>query len=365
MPTVDPGGRELRFEPLWVRVDRNRAQLAVFVVLFVAGSAALLALALVAVPGALIGLFGSGEFLDGPGWFGGLPWAVLAVFGVLLLVGAFIAAVQLSNAEDWVRNRFGGRPIAEGEAPGLVGAVADMTIAAGLTAPPRLVVLPEASLNAFAIGTSRGGATVGVTQGLLDGMNADEQRAVLAALAARIVAGDIYFGTALAALMGPIKAIRESRKAAKATGEAASNGGCSGCADAGDGCSGCGDIGDNDGCGQAFGIVIVIALIIAVTYAAVFTAAWIVTLWGRALHRTSHEKSDAEGMLLLKDPAPMLSALHKALTSSNAVAGGDVAYDGIFYVATSGTPAVERAERNRFDRLREILGVEGAGVSLD
>jgi hypothetical protein len=185
------------------------------------------------------------------------------------------------------------------------------------------------------------------------------------------VAGDIYFATALAALMGPIKAIRETRKAAKASGEAVSSGclasdpGCSGCGDLGDGCSGCGDLGDSDGCGQAFGIVVVIAVIIAVTYAAVLTAAWIVTLWGRALHRTSHEKSDAEGMLLLKDPVPMLSALRKALTSSNAVAGGDVAYDGIFYVATSGTPAVERNERNRFDRLREVLGVEGAGISLD
>jgi hypothetical protein len=42
-----------------------------------------------------------------------------------------------------------------------------------------------------------------------------------------------------------------------------------------------------------------------------------------------------------------------------------VAYDSIFYVATSGTPTIERAERNRFDRLREVLGVEGAAVTLD
>lgn len=366
MSTAQVAGRKLRFEPLWVRVDRNRIQLAVFVVLFVSGSAALLSLAFVAVPGALIGAFGAGELLDGDAWFANLPCVVLAAFGGLLLVGGFMAAVQLSNAEDWVRSRFGGRPLADGEAPSLTQAVADMTIATGLASAPQVMMLPDPSINAFAIGTDRGRATIGVTQGLLAGMDGDEQRAVVAALAARVVAGDIYFATALAALMGPIKAIRGSRKAARSTGGATATATANGCSGCGDGCSGCGDLGDlGDGCGQAFAIAIVIAIIVAVTYAAVRTAAWIVTLWARALHRTSHEKSDAEGMLLLKDPVPMLSALRKALTWSNYVSGGDVAYDGIFYVATSGTPAVERAERKRFDRLREVLGVEGAGISLD
>jgi Zn-dependent protease with chaperone function len=153
VPSAEIAGRRLRFEPLWVRVDRNRVQLALFVVLFVAGSAALLAVAMVAVPGALIGAFGSGEFLDGASWFAGLPWVVLTAFVVMLLIGAFIAAVQLSNAESWVRARFGGAPLAEGQAPGLSLSLADMTLAAGLSAQPQVVVLPDASLNAFAIGT--------------------------------------------------------------------------------------------------------------------------------------------------------------------------------------------------------------------
>ena len=38
----------------------------------------------------------------------------------------------------------------------------------------------------------------------------DEQRAVVAVLVARVIAGDILFGTALAALMGPLNAVRES-----------------------------------------------------------------------------------------------------------------------------------------------------------
>ena len=100
----------------------------------------------------------------------------------------------------------------------------------------------------------------------------------------------------------------------------------------------------------------------AITYAAVIAAAWIVTLWGLLLHRAVHEKADAEGMLLLKDPHPMVSALDKVQRSSNEVADGDPSYDGIFYAPTSGVARVERAEQRRMKRLLEVLGVEGAAA---
>ena len=61
----------------------------------------------------------------------------------------------------------------------------------------------------------------------------------------------------------------------------------------------------------------------------------------------------------------MISALRKAIHSSNLVANGDQSYDGIFYASTSGTPKVERAERRRFERLCEVLGVDGLMASLD
>ena len=107
------------------------------------------------------------------------------------------------------------------------------------------------------------------------------------------------------------------------------------------------------------GLVLFLALVALITYVAVVTAAWIVTLWGRVLERTSYEKADAEGMLLLKDPSPMLSALGKASRSSNDVGVSDPSYDGIFYAATSGTPQVDRIEQRRYERLREVLGTEG------
>ncbi len=125
-----------------------------------------------------------------------------------------------------------------------------------------------------------------------------------------------------------------------------------------------GDADSAGGCGAAIAMVVFAAVVIALTYAAVVSAAWIVTIWGRVLHRTSHEKADAEGMLLLKHPAPMLGALGIAITSSNRIGDGDASYDGVFYVPTSGQPAIERAERRRYDRLREVLGTDGLASPL-
>jgi Zn-dependent protease with chaperone function len=361
-PSSDRSGR---MQPLWARVDSNRTKLAAFVVLFVLGSAILLALALVAVPGALIGLVlatpGSGYWLN-------YALTVAGAVVVLLALGSLASAIQLANAEDWVKNRFSGRALAPDEAPHLESALADMAIAAGLSAPPSVLVLAEEGENAFALGTARKRAVVGVTEGMLQAFSEDELRAVAATLIARVTAGDIMFATALAALMGPVQAIRGSRKGAGAAAAGCADTGCSnpGCGNAG----GCVDIGDLDsdsagGCAGVIGIALFMALVVALTYVALLIASWIVTLWGRALQRTSYEKADAEGMLLLKDPAPMISALKKAIRSSNLVVNGDQSYDGIFYASTSGTPKVERAERRRFERLCEVLGVEGLMASLD
>ncbi|MBA4370148.1 MAG: hypothetical protein C0418_01030 [Coriobacteriaceae bacterium] len=378
MPRTRVGGTVVRTQPLWARVDANRVKLSVFVGLFVAGSALLLTLALVAVPGYLLA-WGAGqiELADAAEWYARMPLVIGGAFLVMLAVGAIIAAVQLSNAEDWVRARLKGRDVAEGEAPRFASTVHDMSLAAGLPEPPRIVVLDSPSVNAFAVGTTRRRPLIGVTRGLLDALTEGEERAVVAMLTARIAAGDIMFGTALAALMGPLKAIRDSRKAPEVAKEACcSSGGCSGadldgCAD---GCSGCGDVGgcigdlDSDsasGCASVAVVVLFLLLVAALTYAAVMTAAWIVTLWGRALHRTSYEKADAEGMLLLKEPAPMLTALRKAVVSENRILEGDPSYDGIFYAPTSGRPQVERLEKHRFRRLAEVLGTEGAVELLE
>ena len=121
---------------------------------------------------------------------------------------------------------------------------------------------------------------------MLRGYTAEELRAVAATLIARITAGDIMFGTALAALMGPVKAIRGTRKGVGLAAGGCADAGCSnpGCGNT----TGCIDVGDLDfdsdsagGCLGAIGIALFIAFVIAVTYVALLIASWIVTLWGR------------------------------------------------------------------------------------
>ncbi len=367
--------RPIRLQPLWARVDENRLRLGIFVVLYVLGSAVLLTTAFVAVPGFLIGAL----LIENPAqgyWSGALlAWAI--AFGVALAAGAFFSAVQLANAEHWVRGRLLARDLKRGEDDDLISAVQDMSVAAGLTEPPRIVVTAGDidDVNAFALGTTRSEPVIGVTPGFLAALTQDEQRAVVAVLVARIIAGDIMFGTALAALMGPLKAIRESPRlagkgCAGGAGGGAGEGSGTPAAGAGkkksgsdwaDGCgSGCGDgCGDLDLGDRAGYFILVVIVIVVLTYVAVLSSAWIVTLWGRLLQRTAQEKADAEGMLLLKDPGPMLSAFRKTAQSSNQVANCDPSYDGIFYTATSGSPRIERVEERRYLRLREVLGVEG------
>ena len=107
-------------------------------------------------------------------------------------------------------------------------------------------------------------------------------------------------------------------------------------------------------------MVVFIAVVVALTYVAVVTAAWIVTLWGRALHRTSYEKADAEGMLLLKDPRSMLRALENVLEANNTVRTAGEAYSDLFYCwAGFGFAPDDDPEFARVARLREILGAEG------
>ena len=274
--------------------------------------------------------------------------------------------MQVLNAEHWVTSRFTGKELDTGSHPALGAAIANMSIAGGLAEPPRLLLLDVPSVNACAIGASRKRPVIGVTRGFLESFTPDEQQAVVATLVARINRGDILVGTALAALMGPLKYLRDIRKAPDTVAGMADGGCGDGCSDGcGDGLSsGCSDLGDADGCGGAILGVLFIALVAVLTWVAITVAAWLVTMWGRALHRTGHEKADAEGMLLLRHPQPMLSALRKAISSSNQIADGDPSYDGIFYASTSGTSAIEKVERRRYDRLREVLAVDGMAAGL-
>lgn len=73
----------------------------------------------------------------------------------------------------------------------LVNIVGEMAIAAGIAAPPRVVVLDTPAINAGAVGTGAADAVMIVSRGLIDRLDRDETQGVIAHVLASIGQGDL------------------------------------------------------------------------------------------------------------------------------------------------------------------------------
>jgi hypothetical protein len=165
-------------------------------------------------------------------------------------------------------------------------------------------------VNAFAIGLKESSAVVGVTQGFAERLTVDDQRAAFANLMARLRSGDTVWATAVSAVMGPIWAARTLQLRGQEKREeeptpvfwsgSTSYTGVEGR-----------DAGIVGGFILGFFAVVLTEVMMAGHERAAMAAA---------------EKADAEGMLLLKDPAMMLTGLQRTLEANNTVpgAGGGV-----------------------------------------
>jgi Zn-dependent protease with chaperone function len=343
--TADTRPRRGHSEPLWDRIERNRLKVAAFVSVFVLAAAASLAF-MVGIGGLLIvGALMSGE--NGRDFMGALPWLVAG--GFLLGVGLAVAHVarMLTRPEERLPGAFGAVPCQRGTLPETESALRDMAIAAGCPGAPRLWLIDDCDrVNAFALGLVETETIIGVTRGFTQRMTADDQRAVFANLMARVRSGDTLWATVLSAIMGPIWAQRASQLHKDAplveepTWGQALTGGMAG------------DDGSQRSQGVAGGFllgflgVVMTELMMAGHERAALAAA---------------EKADAEGMLLLKDPAQMIAGLDHVLQANNTVPGAEEAYSGLFFCwAGFGYAPEDDPEMQRIGRLKEVLGAAGA-----
>lgn len=133
-------------------------------------------------------LMGAGALMGGRG---GL--AIGLVIGLLMVGASFwfsdSLAVKAARAVE----------VTEHDAPRLHAAVHDLTVRAGMPMP-RLFVAPSEQPNAFATGRSEKKAAVAVTQGLLQVVDEDELRGVLAHELAHVRHRDILIGSVAAAV---------------------------------------------------------------------------------------------------------------------------------------------------------------------
>ena len=332
--------RVRRHEPLWDRIDHNRLKTATFVAAFVIGLGVSTAL-FVGVIGVFLGFVlvpQSGTVT----FFGALPWIVLVALGAGALSGCVHVLRSLTDPHRRLPRLFGARLSDVGTLLPTKSALHDMAIAAGMEHAPPLWVIDDERVNAFVVGMRERDAVVGVTRGLVGRVSADEQRAVFANLIARLRSGDVLWSTAVSAVMGPIWQARTAQLRKQEE-----------------------DDGDEGGAGWPVvspvardaawqGPVIVIGALTVVLTEMLMAGHERASLMAA-------EKADDEGMLLLKDPRAMLDALAHVLEADNTVTGAGEAYAMLFYCWSGfGYAPEDDPEMARVERLREVLGPEGA-----
>ncbi len=337
-----------RREPLWDRVDKNRFRLVIYLVIFAIACSVMVAAAIGAVALILRAIFSGAEETQ---------WLVDA-FGLLLGGGfgrlwalGFVTAIvyeawALLRSEGWLLRRLGAGLVPKGVHLDAKLALKDMAIASGMPVAPSLHLIDTPNVNAFVFSAPRRRPVVGVTAGLITRLSIAEQRAVFANLVARLESGDTMVSSAVASLLAPLQWYRAHRIRAL-------------------------DIEDKmisdaleerreDPLGMKNSSPLPASTLFLPVLAPVILAGEILAALQRRSQLTAAEKADAEGMLYLKDPDAMLSALEHSIRLNNNVCAAGESFGDLFYCWTGDSTDDESdPEWRRVKRLREVLGVWG------
>jgi heat shock protein HtpX len=214
-------------------------------------------------------------------FLGALFMGIGAIFGTGgLIIGAVLALVFVGGT-FWFSDKIAvaaarAKPVSREEAPRLYEIVEDLARRNDMPMP-RLYVSPQPQPNAFATGRGPKHAVVAVTQGILDVLDDEELRAVLAHELSHVRNRDILIGSVAAAIALAITFI------ARIAMFGAIFGG-----------------GDDEGGGNIFGLL---ALAILAPLAA--------GLIQMALSRSREFQADASGARLLGEGEPLARALQK------------------------------------------------------
>jgi len=122
---------------------------------------------------------------------------VALIFAGLMNFTAFFFSDKI------VLRAYGARPVGQSEAPELFEIVQKLAMKAGIPMP-KLYVIPQPALNAFATGRSPSHAAVAATEGILRAMNREELEGVLAHELSHVLNRDTLVSTVAATLAGAI-----------------------------------------------------------------------------------------------------------------------------------------------------------------
>jgi heat shock protein HtpX len=124
---------------------------------------------------------------------------------------AFIFAIIMNFGSYWFSDKlvlamYRAKPVSPNEAPRLYSIVQELSLSAGLPMP-RVYIIPSESPNAFATGRNKNHAVVAVTHGILNLLDENELRGVLAHELAHVRNRDMLVGSIAATLAGAISMI--------------------------------------------------------------------------------------------------------------------------------------------------------------
>ena len=197
-------------------------------------------------------------------------WFVIAWLGHQAMIDAATGARKVSRADE----------------PELYNLLENLTISRGMPMPSLRIIETDA-LNAYASGLSEKKAVITVTRGLMNTLNAQELEAVLAHELSHVINRDVRLLVIAVIFVGIISFTVEIAARGLFHGSLARAGG-----------------GRRGRSGNAGVILLVAALIVAVTYALAFVIRF-------ALSRSREYMADAGAVELTKNPDAMISALEK------------------------------------------------------
>lgn len=142
-----------------------------------------------------------------------LVWIGNLLGGQTGIIVALVFAAIMNLGSYWFSDRLviamtGAQPLSEQEAPQLYQMLREMTHRANMPMP-RLYLIPEMQPNAFATGRDPQRGVVAVTQGLLQRMNYDEVKGVIAHELAHIKNRDTLIMAVAATIAGAISALAQ------------------------------------------------------------------------------------------------------------------------------------------------------------
>jgi heat shock protein HtpX len=122
---------------------------------------------------------------------------------IALVLAAVMNLTSLFWSDKIVLSMYGAKPVGPEQAPELHAIVEKIAMKAGIPMP-RLYIIPDAALNAFATGRSPSHAAVAATAGILRALNREELEGVLAHEISHVLNRDTLISSVAATLAGAI-----------------------------------------------------------------------------------------------------------------------------------------------------------------